>query len=83
VITDAFLTFILGVVSFLLERLPTADPIGLASFSGIWTGYAFLNGFLPVTEVLSAVGIILGIQAAVYGGQALIQLWRAIPGKFT
>jgi hypothetical protein len=83
VITEQVLSFFLGIVGFLLNLLPVADPIGLSSFSGVWVGYSFFNGFLPITEVLQSVGIILGIQATIYGGQAILQLWRAIPGKFS
>lgn len=82
-IADLVIGFFLDLAGFLVGLLPTADPIGLTEFSGIWTGYAFLNGFLPITETLQAVAAILGIQLAIYGGQAILQLWRAMPGKMS
>lgn len=65
-ITDAVLTVLLALMSFVVGFLPDGDPLGLSSASGLWIGYAQLNTFLPLTELLAMFGAYLGVQVALY-----------------
>lgn len=73
----------LGVLDFVMELLPVASDLGLTEFSGVWTGYAFLNGWLPLTETLAAVGIFLGAHVLLYAAMGVLALWRLVPFKFS
>lgn len=64
-ITDAVLGVFLDFAQLLVGLLPDGEPIGLAVGGGIWSGYALLNGFLPLTEIFQAVAILLAMQALV------------------
>jgi hypothetical protein len=66
VITDLVLGVVLGAVRWLLGFLPEGDPIGLASVSGIWYGYAWLNSWLPLNEILAGFAVWLGFTVLVY-----------------
>lgn len=78
-IFDAIAGALLGAVSFVVDLLPDAEPLGLDSFSGIWTGYAWLNSFLPLTELMVCVGMMMGIQLAIMGYLAIKQLREWLP----
>lgn len=78
-IVDLLAGALLGAVTWLVGLLPDGGPLGLSSFSGIWTGYAFLNSFLPLTELLAAAGVMLAIQGAVFAYLALRQVRAWLP----
>lgn len=78
-IVDAIAGALLAAMSWLVGLLPTASPIGLASASGIWLGYAQLNGFLPLTEILAGIGVLLTIHVAIYGYLALRAVRNWLP----
>lgn len=82
-IIDALAVIFFGVLELVLGLLPEGDPIGLEEFSGIWYGYGWLNGWLPLTEVLAMIGLMLGLYAAIYAAAAVMTLWRMIPFKFS
>lgn len=78
-IVDAIGGALLAAVSFVVDLLPDAEPLGLDSFSGIWTGYAWLNSFLPLTELMACVAMMLSIQLAILGYLAVKQLREWLP----
>ena len=70
-ITDALLGVLLSGMEFIVSLLPTGDPIGLAGADGIWRGYAQFNTFLPLTEILVAIGIIVTVHAGILAYSAV------------
>lgn len=78
-ITDAVLSALLAAMSAVVGLLPDADPLGLSSASGIWTGYAQLNTWLPLTEVLALIGTYLTIHVAIYAYLALRAIRNWLP----
>lgn len=65
-IIDAIGGALIGAVTWLVSLLPTGS-IMLDEFSGIWYGYAQLNTWLPLTEVLACIVAYIGLQATIYG----------------
>lgn len=78
-IVDAVVGFFVGVLSWMVGLLPDGDPIEWEGVSGIWTGYAQLNTWLPLTEVLACVVVMLGIQLSIYGYLAAKQVRSWLP----
>lgn len=65
-ITEAVLSVFFGLMEGIAGLLPEAGSLGMQEFSGIWYGYSWLNSFLPLSELLIAVGLLLGFHAALY-----------------
>lgn len=82
-IVEAILTAIVAVAMAVFELLPDADPLDLTEFSGIWYGYSFLNGFLPITELMVCVGAMLAFHVALYAAAGVVYVWRLLPFKFS
>lgn len=78
-IVDAIAGFLLGAVSALVSLLPTGDPIGLSSASGIWIGYAQLNTFLPLTELVAGLGAWLAVNIGIMAYLAARQVRTWLP----
>lgn len=66
-IFDAILGFLIEVMTAVVELLPDGDPLGLAEAEGIWIGYAQLNSWLPLTELMAMVGTYIAVLGLIYG----------------
>jgi len=79
VIVDAFLGFLIDAMTAIVELLPDADALGLDGASGIWYGYAALNGWLPLTELMAMLAAYLTIMGAIYAYLALRAVRNWLP----
>lgn len=66
-----------------ISGLPVGAPLGLASQSGIIVGYGWLNTFLPVAELLTALALIVTVATAIFAVRLAIKLWEWLPFKFS
>lgn len=82
-IVEAILTALIAVAMAVFDLLPDADPLDLTGFSGIWHGYAFLNGFLPLTELMVCLGAFIAFHVTLYAAAGVVYVWRLLPFKFS
>ncbi len=73
----------IDVLSGIVALFPTADPLGLSASSGILRGYSWLNSWLPVSETLTAIGLIVLVATTVFAVRVAIKLWEWLPFKFS
>lgn len=78
-IFDAILGFLIDVMSAVVDLLPDGDPLGLDSASGLWIGYAQLNTFLPLTELLAMLAAYLTVVGAIYAYLVLRAIRNWLP----
>jgi len=84
VIVEFLLQLVLGFLGDVLSAvLPDGEPLGLPDVSGLLYGYNLLNTILPLSEVLTAIGIMLGVSLAVFLFRLVLTLWHALPFKFS
>lgn len=79
----AFIVLILGALVALVIALPVASPLDPAYLSIITSSFASLkawNSYLPITEGLTLLGIILGIDLAVWTWKNVSRLVKFVRG---
>lgn len=59
--------------------LPDAGDLNLDAQTGWLTSYAYFNTFLPVSETLGMVGVLIGIRLAVFAWRMADRIWHLIP----
>lgn len=80
-IVNVFLTDLGGLLAAVLPS--TGAGLSLGTMSGFINGYAWIDGFLPIHEALSAAGIALSVTLVVFGFGLVRTIWSMIPGKFS
>jgi hypothetical protein len=70
-IFDAILGIVLGVLTWLVGLLPEASDLGLSSAGSWFRGYAELNSYLPLTELMACGVLLLTIEAALFAVRAV------------
>lgn len=78
-IIDAILGFLIEVMTAVVDLLPDGDPLGLSEVEGIWIGYAQLNSFLPLTEVLGMLAAYVAVVGAIYAYLVLRAIRNWLP----
>lgn len=74
---------LLGVLGFVISLLPDVPNLGLSNASGILVGYAWLNSWLPVSETLTAISVIVGVMVLIFGFRVVVKIWEWFPFKFS
>lgn len=82
-IVEAILSALIAVAMAVFSLLPDADPLDLTGFSGIWHGFAFLDGFLPLSELMLCVAAFIGFHVTLYAAAGVVYVWRLLPFKFS
>lgn len=80
---DNMAASLVDVLSGVIGQFPTADPLGLSPASGILIGYAWLNSWLPVAELIGALSMIVLVATVIFGVRIAIKLWEWLPFKFS
>jgi len=80
--------FIVGTVLTMLQSaldavLPQSGGIAITIPSGVFLGYGWLNGFLPLDEVLACLGILFAMWGVVFGFRLAIFVYDRLPFKFS
>lgn len=71
-----------AVLNFFLGFLPTGTLLpGLVLPTGWLYGYNVLNAFLPISEVLSAASLLVGLRVAIFTGRVVTFFIPFIGGK--
>jgi len=68
-----------GVAAEVIELLPDATDLGLSIPDGWLVGYTWLNGFLPLSETLTWLGVLLTVAVAVTTWRVAVTLYHLIP----
>ena len=66
-IADALIGVAQSIIAGIASLLPAGVPLGLVLPTGWLYGYDVLNSFLPVSELLLASGVLLGLRLLIFG----------------
>jgi len=71
-----------SVVAGILGYLPDATDLGLSIPSGWLVGYAWLNGFVPLGEMIAFIAILAAAQLGPIVWHSLVTVYHLIPKPF-
>jgi hypothetical protein len=79
VIIDAIVGSLLGVLTWLVELLPEAGDLGLSASGSWFRGFAELNTYLPLGELVAGGVLLVAIEGAMFTVRAVSWARAQIP----
>lgn len=80
-IVDAVLGIVIGLVRGLLRLFPDFEMDLTTPSSTVFGLLGRLDGYFPVSTLVTVVGIWVAIQVAGLGWRAAVWVWERFPGK--
>jgi len=81
VIWDAIFGLLDGVMSWLLSLLPEAGEVATVSLAPLAAPFAWLNLFLPLSELLGFVAFLVALRAVVLGARTALFVYHQFWGS--
>lgn len=78
-IVDAIVGAFLGVLTWLVALLPAAGDLGLSASGSWFRGFAEINSFVPLAELVAAGVLLVSIEGAMFTVRAVSWARAQIP----
>lgn len=78
-IIDLIVGSLIGVLDWIVSLLPDASNLGLSAAGGWFMGFATLNTYLPLAELVGAAVLLVSIEAALFTFRAVSWARQQVP----